>query len=153
MDSPFFYRNPAAPAAPSGPLAGSKIAVQPNLSVAGWPADAGSNALADFKALEDATIVKRLRQAGASLCGATRMSEFGFGLDGGCTAGQAVEAGSADAEIVLDMTGESRLCAGNVCAFKPSYGIVPRVGVTGLIPSMETPGVLARDPGLIRRLN
>ncbi|MDD3544963.1 MAG: amidase family protein [Kiritimatiellae bacterium] len=153
MDAVFSFIIPCADhGGGDGLLDGVRVAPQPNVAVAGWPSEAGSKALAGFKALEDAVLVKRLRAAGARLCGLTRMSEFGFGLDGGCTAGQAVEAGSADAEIVLDMTGESRLCAGNVCAFKPSYGIVPRVGVTGLIPSMETPGVLARDPGLIRRL-
>ena len=105
MDSPFCHRNPDAPAALSGPLPGWKIAVQPNVSVAGWPADAGSNALADFKAIEDATIVKRLRQAGAFLCGSTRMSEFGFGLRGS-RAGEAIRNRAADAELVLDLMGE-----------------------------------------------
>jgi aspartyl-tRNA(Asn)/glutamyl-tRNA(Gln) amidotransferase subunit A len=35
--------------------------------VTGWPTDAGSAALAGFTALEDATVVQRLRQAGAAL--------------------------------------------------------------------------------------
>ncbi len=79
MDSIFFYRNSAtAPA--DGPLAGLKIAVQPTVSVAGWPAAAGSKALANFTALEDATVVSRLVQSGAFICGSTLGSEFGFGL-------------------------------------------------------------------------
>lgn len=152
MDAVFSFINPHADhGGGSGLLNGVRVALQPNAAVAGWPAEAGSNALADFKALEDAAMVKRLRAEDARLCGLTRMSEFGYGLDGSTT-GQAVQTGAVDAEIVLDMTGESRLCAANVCAFKPSYGIVSRVGVTGLMPSMEAPGLLAREPGLIRRL-
>ena len=65
MDSIFVYRNPETAVPRGGPLQGLKIAIQPNISVAGWPTDAGSNALANFTALEDATIVERLRQAGA----------------------------------------------------------------------------------------
>lgn len=153
MDSPFFYRNPDAPAAPSGPLPGWKIAVQPNVSVAGWPADAGSHALGDFKAIEDATIVKRLRQAGAFLCGSTRMSEFGFGLRGS-RAGEAIRNRAAGVELVLDLMGESRLAAirAAVYGFKPSYGLVSRLGLIGLIPSMESCGLLAESPATIREL-
>lgn len=152
MDAVFSFINPCADHGSGGGLLGGvRVALQPNVAVAGWPAEAGSNALADFKALEDATIVKRLHAEGAQICGLTRMSEFGCGLDGS-TAGQAVQAELADAEIVLDMTGESRLCAANLYAFKPSYGVVSRVGVTGLMPSMEVPGILAREPGLIRKL-
>ena len=101
-------RDAAAPS--GGPLQGLRIAIQPNISVAGWPTEAGSNALANFTALEDATIVQRLRQAGASLCGSTRMSEFGFGLQGS-QAGGALQQQAADVELVLDFMGESRLAA------------------------------------------
>jgi aspartyl-tRNA(Asn)/glutamyl-tRNA(Gln) amidotransferase subunit A len=121
-----------------------KIAVQSNISVAGWPTDAGSNALANFRALEDSTIVKRLCEAGASICGSTRPSEFGFGLQ--CSkAGEALRQQAADAELVLDLMGESRVAAScvDVCGFKPSYGLVSRFGLVGLIPSMECCGVLS----------
>ena len=145
MDSIFFYRNPET-ATPEGDnlLQGMKIAIQPNISVAGWPTEAGSNALVNFTALEDATIVQRLRQAGASLCGSTRMSEFGFGLQDS-RAGEALRQKAAGAELVIDLMGESRLAASRaaVCGFKPSYGLVSRFGLVGLIPSMECCGVLS----------
>lgn len=144
MDSVFVYRNKETAAPSGGSLQGLRIAIQSNISVAGWPTEAGSNALANFRALEDATIVQRLRQAGAALCGSTHMSEFGFGLQGS-QAGAAFPEQAADAELVLDFMGESRLAAwrAGVCGFKPSWGLVSRFGVIGLIPSMECCGVLS----------
>jgi len=144
MDSIFFYRNPETATPKDGHLQGLKIAIQPNISVAGWPTDAGSNALVNFTALEEATIVQRLRQAGASVCGSTRMSEFGFGLQNS-KAGEAIRQQAADAELVIDLMGESRLAASRmaVCGYKPSYGLVSRFGLVGLIPSMECCGVLS----------
>ncbi len=151
MDSVFVHRGAESARPGQGPLQGVKVALQPNLSVAGWPTDAGSAALADFKALEDATIVARLRQAGACLCGATRTSEFGFGLDGS-QAGQALASKTVEVEVVLDLMGESRLAAlrAGVCGLKPSYGLLSRLGLVGLIPSMESCGLLAAEPKRIR---
>jgi len=106
---------------------------------------ADSAALADFTALEDATVVQRLRQAGAALTGLTRASEFGFGLHGS-QVGEAVRS-DADAELVLDMMGECRVAAARAGAFGllPSVGLVSRLGLIGLIPSMERCGLLARS--------
>ncbi|MDM7999412.1 MAG: amidase family protein [Dehalococcoidia bacterium] len=153
MDSVFVYRSSGAAPAGDGPLRGLRVAVQPSISVAGWPAEAGSNALAKFRALEDATVVQRLRQAGAFLCGSTRMSEFGFGLRGS-EAGGALRERSADAELMLDHMGESRLAAvrAGVCGFKPSWGLVSRFGLIGLIPSMECCAVLSSSPRQIREV-
>lgn len=153
MESIFFYRNPDAAGIGSGPLQGINMAVQPNVSVKDWPTDAGSNALADFTALDDAAVIGRLRDAGALLCGATRMSEFGFSLNGS-RAGEALKENAADAEMVLDLMGESRLAAARagVCGFKPSYGLVSSIGLIGLIPSMECWGLLCRDPVRIREM-
>ncbi|MFP4446770.1 MAG: amidase family protein [Desulfosudaceae bacterium] len=154
MESIFVYHDPdAAGGNSSGPLAGVTIAIQPNVSVAGWPTEAGPRALAGFTALEDATLIRRLRAAGAAICGATRMNEFGFGLDGSA-AGRALQADAAAVELVLDLMGESRLAAdrAGVCGYKPGFGLVSRLGLIGLIPSMECWGLLAADPGRIRRV-
>ena len=151
MDSVFVHRSSETALPGGGQLPGLRVALQPNLSVAGWPADAGSPALADFRALEDATIVGRLRRAGACLCGSTRMSEFGFGLEDS-QAGEALRTKTVDVELVLDLMGESRLAAARagVCGLKPSYGLLSRVGLVGLIPSMECCGLLAADVARIR---
>lgn len=151
MDDIFAHRNPQAEAAQEGPLQGLRVAVQACISVAGWPAEAGSTALANYKALEDAAVVERLRRSGAALCGSTRTSEFGFGLTGS-RAGGALQNGASDLELVLDLMGESRLAASRagVIGFKPSYGIVSRYGLIGLIPSMECCGLLSESPARIR---
>ncbi|MFO7971979.1 MAG: amidase family protein, partial [Desulfobacterales bacterium] len=65
-----------------GLLGDISIAIQPNMSVRGWPIQAGSRALEGFTAIYDATVIERLKQAGATLKGSICMSEFGFGLAG-----------------------------------------------------------------------
>jgi len=168
MDPIFFHRNPETAtghghaavqghatghghAPDDGRLRGLKVAVQPGIAVKGWPTDAGSHALAGYVALEDATVVQRLREAGAYLCGSIHAAEFGFGLAGGRT-GEAVRQAFADIELVLDSIGESRVAAARagVCGLKPSYGLVSRFGLIGLIPSMECCAVLSRSLDDIR---
>jgi aspartyl-tRNA(Asn)/glutamyl-tRNA(Gln) amidotransferase subunit A len=154
MDSIYFYRNHERPATSNkGHLQKMKIAIQSNISVKNWPTEAGSSALADFKALEDASIVEILRREGASLIGSTRMSEFGLGLKDNM-AGGALQKKTADAELVLDMAGEARLAAARaiVCGLKPSYGLISRFGIVGLIPSMESCGILSVDIQSIREI-
>ena len=153
MDSVFFHRDPETSAKEGDGRQGMSIAIQPNVSVSGWPTNAGSNALAGFTALEDATIAGRLRDSGAFLCGSTRMSEFGFGL-AGSEAGVALSRKEADVELVLDLMGESRLAAARaaVCGFKPSYGLVSRYGLVGLVPSMECCGILSGNMKNIREI-
>lgn len=144
----FSHREPA----PSnrgigGALAGMKVALQSNMSVRGWPTEAGSAALKRYVALEDATVVERLKDAGAHLVGNTRMSELGFGLAGD-TAARAVSRGHADCALVTDTLGEARIAAATagLWGFKPTYGLVSRFGLIGLVPSMESIGVIAAKP-------
>lgn len=151
MDSIFFYRNTGKAASSKGALQKMKIALQPNISVTSWPAEAGSKALAGFHALESAAVVDKMAGEGAEFTGYTRMSEFGFGLKDSM-AGAAMKKNAVDAELVLDLAGEARLSAARagVCGFKPSYGLVSRIGLTGLIPSMEAYGILSGEIKNIR---
>jgi len=129
-----------------GLLAGKKVVIQPNMSARGWITDAGSLALEGFIALEDATVVTRLKEAGAILTGSTCMSELGFGLTGD-TGVQVLSAGEADIALITDTMGEARVAASTsgMFAFKPSFGIVSRYGLIGLIPSMECYGILSKN--------
>ena len=115
------------------------------MSVRGWLCDAGSLALEGYVALEDATVVRRLRKAGAKLVGSSRMSELGFGLAGD-TATRVLASGEADIALVTDTLGEARVAAAGsgVFAFKPSFGVVSRFGLVGLVPSMEAYGILGK---------
>lgn len=150
----FSYMDPAPPcASENNILTGLTVAIQPNLSVLGWPAQAGSRALEGFTAIEDATVVERLRQAGATIKGATYMSELGLGLTGN-TGADALKNNKADIVLITDNLGESRVsaCAAGVFGFKPSYGIVSRFGLIGLIPSMECCGILAKKLADVSRV-
>jgi aspartyl-tRNA(Asn)/glutamyl-tRNA(Gln) amidotransferase subunit A len=133
-----------------GALSGKSLVIQPNLAVGGWPADAGSPALINFHALEDATVVERLKQAGAHIIGAARMSELGFGLAGDLMC-DALWDSRADMALMTDLMGESRITASRIgwYAFKPTVGIMSRFGCIDLVPSMTVIGVLSQDPVLI----
>jgi len=144
-----FTWRPPAPVreVPDGPLAGKAVVIRPDLSVRGLLTDAGSRALAGFHALSDATVITRLKAAGASLAGSTRMAELGFGINGD-TLPRVLAANHAHLGLVTDTWGEARLsaCMAGWFGFKPSYGLVSRFGLVGLVPSMECIGVLARGP-------
>ena len=131
----------------NGTLKEKLLSIQPNISVRGWPTEAGSVALEGFRALEDATVIERLREAGAKITGSTRMSELGFGLAGD-TAPLAISGGDVDIALMTDTMGEARLAASIAGAFgfKPSYGLVSRYGLIGLVPSMECYGIMAKKP-------
>ncbi|MGB2928195.1 MAG: amidase family protein [Desulfobacterales bacterium] len=122
------------------------IAIQPNMSVRGWPIEAGSRALEGFTAIYDATVIERLKQAGANIKGSICMSELGFGLTGD-TGAMLLNKGEVDSVLITDTMGEARMaaCMAGVIGFKPSYGIVSRFGLIGLVPSMECFGILAKN--------
>jgi aspartyl-tRNA(Asn)/glutamyl-tRNA(Gln) amidotransferase subunit A len=143
----FTYVNPSPSSfVDRGPLHGMAIAIQPSISVRGWPAEVGSLALKGFSAIEDATVIERLKNAGASLVGSTKMSELGLGLNGD-TAGRILAEGKADVVLMVDMMGEGRIVASLVGAYgiKPTNGIVSRYGLIGLVPSMECISILTRN--------
>jgi len=151
MPEVFTYRNaPPSRIAPEGALAGLRVTVQPNLAVRGWLCEAGSRALSGYTALQDATVVARLVQAGAVLSGSSRMAELGFGLAGDTSVRTIVD-GHADVALITDTMGEVRLAAAGAGLFglKPTYSLVSRHGLAGLVPSMESIGLAAADPGRI----
>lgn len=142
----FVYKNTSPSAVSEGGLLSQiSLAVQPNMSVNGWPTEAASRALAGFTAIYDATVIERLKTAGAVIKGSVCMSEFGFGLTGDSGA-MALNLGEVDCVLMTDTMGESRMaaCHAETFGFKPSYGVVSRFGLIGLVPSMECYGILGK---------
>lgn len=145
MEKDFVYMNPDRRSREeNGAFSGPVASLQPNMSVEGWPCDAGSTALENYVALEDATVTERLKEEGFFIKGFTRMSELGFGLRGDTAAG-AVCGGKTDIAFMTDTLGESRVAASlkGLFGYKPSYGVVSRYGLIGLVPSMECYGIVS----------
>jgi aspartyl-tRNA(Asn)/glutamyl-tRNA(Gln) amidotransferase subunit A len=144
-----------------GPLHGVPVAVKDLIDVAGTVTAAGSPKLADNVARADATVVARLRAAGAVILGKTRTHEFAYGvltpgtanpwdarrIAGGSSGGSgaAVAAGFVPAALGTDTSGSVRIpaaCCG-VVGLKPTLGRIPTTGVWPLSWSCDTVGVLA----------
>jgi len=151
----------------SGPLAGMPVCVKDVVDVAGMPTTAGG---ADWVRHpdEDATVVARLRAAGAVVVGKGNTNEFACGIDGrnphkgdcrnpwdparlsgGSSSGPAaaVGAGMADGAIGSDTSGSIRVPAAlcGVVGIRPTRGFLPADGVVPLAWSLDAVGPLARD--------
>ncbi len=155
------------PGVTGGALYGVPIVVKDNIDVAGMPTTSGCLALARAMPLRDATVVARLRAAGAVLLGKTNMSEFSFEIRsrsslggdvlcpfdpattaGGSSGGAAVAVarGYAMAALGSDTGGSIRIPAAinGLVGFRPAHGALPMAGVAPLAPSTDTVGPITR---------
>ncbi|MEV0530578.1 amidase [Kitasatospora sp. NPDC050463] len=145
-----------------GPLHGIPMGLKDLIDVSGMATTASSRVRADHRAPADSTVAARLSTAGAILLGKTHTHEFAFGLTtpqtrnawdrgrvaGGSSGGSAVAVASGTATFALgtDTGGSIRVPAAlnGVVGLKPTYGLVPRHGVTSLSWSLDHVGPITR---------
>jgi aspartyl-tRNA(Asn)/glutamyl-tRNA(Gln) amidotransferase subunit A len=150
-----------------GALHGMPVAVKDLFATKGIRTTAGSRILADWIPEEDATVVRKLREAGAVLLGKLGLHEFAYGISsvnphfgdvrnpwdqtkipGGSSGGSAVAvvAGEAFAALGSDTGGSIRIPA-SLCGcvgLKPTFGRASLYGAVPLAWSLDHPGPLAR---------
>lgn len=150
-----------------GPLHGIPIALKDNIALRGTRTTAGSKVLGDWVPDADATIVTRLRRAGAIFIGKTNMHEFAWGgtsanphygavrnpwnterFPAGSSGGSgvAVAARSCFGAVGTDTGGSIRLpsAINGVAGIRPTYGRVSNHGIIPLAWSMDTAGPMTR---------
>jgi aspartyl-tRNA(Asn)/glutamyl-tRNA(Gln) amidotransferase subunit A len=155
---------------PLGPLHGVPLGLKDHYDTAGVRTTAGSRILRDRVPAVDATVVRRLREAGMIVLGKLNMVEFAYGpegrnphygharnpwdaathrMAGGSSSGSgaAVAAGLVPVALGSDTGGSIRipcsLCG--LTGLKPTYGRVSRAGVLPLSWSMDHVGPMTRN--------
>ncbi|WP_413992367.1 amidase [Labrys okinawensis] len=151
----------------AGPLFGIPYACKDVFDTTDMPTTAGSLAMADYRATQDALAIQRLRASGAILIGKTNLHEFSYGITGenaafgtppnpyddtriagGSSSGSAVAVAQGSAVFALgtDTGGSIRVPAAlcGLVGLKPTMGLIEAKGVIPFCWSLDHVGLITR---------